>query len=358
MAHEKQTDIHNPNFDQQTLDQRHVSSDGEARFSLWLPPSTEEHFAEHVARTARENYFNIDDFRDEQAENLERIDREYAEPKVLENPDGTKLEIRLVNRDAEKGIIAFLSSWSVDSDWDNSRGVIEAIALKFPDHGVAFINTPGMSQSSKVTKERERSMMKTGSYYPMADQIAGALKTDPNLKFDILFGYSEGGRISVPLSDELDVPLVVTIDPPGLDDQFFPKFAYDFAVKEGKAQNATNDFSPDKLMVELGKGDAKRLSKDKHVLGRQLLERAWTMSRAGLVGDIKKTLDNGNRRIIDYRGTASTIGNSESAARLAEQIPGYETVILKGMGHAAIPSNPYSAVALLEQAVQLDQAKK
>lgn len=357
----------NPHFDEVTVDQTWVSSDGESTLSLWLPPSTSEHYAAHIAAPegsadpVRTQYVDIDAIRNEHPEDIARIAYEYEKRWIAESDTnkGTKVELRIVNKGAEGGTIGVMTSWSTDAEWENEKGIVEALALQYPDKQVAFIVTPGMGESTKLTNERRKQMVESGSFEPMAEQMADAIKTT-GLTFDSLIGISEGGRIAISLADKVGAPTVVTVDPPGTNQQMFAVFAKRFAFDEGAGQKKVLKNTPDKTMAKAHKEiDSKMLASQgiTKLFKRNLIARAQAFAKAGLPNDIRAAAQKGVE-IIDYRASGSTFADSEVAAELARTTPGYNALVLKNAPHAVVEGNPYATVALYKQALALLASKK
>lgn len=354
-----------PHFDAATEGQSYIGPDGQkVEMSLWLTPQTAESAEDSKERTGRKSYLPIDQIRQERAEDISRIDQEYAQEQVVESEDGLKLGLRVVNQNGSEGTIGIMSAWSTDAKWENVRGQVEALALMHPGVKIVFIETPGMGASDRLTKERIDQLSETGSYMPLAEQISSCLK-QTDLQFDSLVGTSEGARTVIALSAELkaqnpDKPLtVVSIDAPGTDKRSLTRFGYGFAVKEGGMQKKVKANSPDKPMVEAHTSVDTPLGNEgfKHFKERQYLPRVNAMRKAGLEDDVKTACASG-AKIFDFRSGASAIASAEKAEDFARNIPGYTTITNPNAPHSVIETNPFALSQLVDQALSLRNAGK
>jgi pimeloyl-ACP methyl ester carboxylesterase len=356
MSKEKQKSLNvDPDFHSITTGQKLFSTEGESEFSMMHTPSTPEHFDQFVRESGRKHFVDIYKERELNASDIARMRIEYDTPHILESGDGSKVEIRRVNEAAEGPGIAFMTPWSTDANWENSRGVVEALALTYPDIPVMYINVPGMGESSGISKGAKRMMVETGSYRPMAEQVARVLKEN-DVQLGLVVGASEGGRLAIPLAELLGAKRVVTLDPPGLrDDWSFLEFAKHFSIDEGKALKGIHAHSPDQVMVAaMKKHDEPYRNKSliPTLPKRQLLPRAIAMGKDGLIGDIQSAAGSGVE-IVDYRAGASTISDIPAATELASKTPGYNAIVLKDAPHSFTEVNPFSISLLVEQAQDL-----
>ncbi len=352
----------NPHFDEVTTNQIWVSSNGELPLSLWLVPSTPEHHAKHIAapkgsdEAVRTHYVDIDAVRDARSEDITRISHEYEKHWIAKSDKepGLQVELRVVNKGADAGTIGVMTSWLTDAEWANEQAIVEALALEYPEHEIVFIVTPGMGESTKLTKERRKGMVESGSFEPMAEQIAGAIETT-GLEFSAFLGISEGGRMAISLAEKIGVSTAVTIDPPGTKEQPFLTFAKKFAVDEAEGQKQVLENTPDRLMAQAHTDiDSKKLVSSglMNIFKRNLVARAQAIAKSGLPKDVQAAAENGVQ-IVDFRASGSTFADTDVAVELAKKTPGYNAVILKKAPHGIVEGSPYAVVALFKQALGL-----
>lgn len=194
-----------PHFDEVTVGQELHNNKGTVSFSLLYPPSSKEHSVGMHERNGRNLYLDIDAARRDKAAELLEIDKAYEEEIILQSSEGYRVGVRIVNKDASNGTIGVMTSWSTDAEWVNSRGIVESLALTYPDMRIIYIETPGMGGSENLSEDRFKEMKKKenkGSYKPMAEQIAPALD-EAGIHFDYFWGVSEGARIVTSLASEL-----------------------------------------------------------------------------------------------------------------------------------------------------------
>jgi pimeloyl-ACP methyl ester carboxylesterase len=361
------TEAINPHFDEVTADQTWISASGELSLSLRLVPSTPEHYAKHIAapegsiEPVRSQYVDINEIRAEHGEDIARLSHEYEKRWIAksEKEPGIQVELRIVNKGAEAGTIGVMTSWSTDAQWANEQAIVEALALQYPEHEIVFIVTPGMGESTKLTKERRKEMVESGSFEPMAEQMAGAIETT-GLTFDVFLGISEGGRMAISLAEKLGAGTAVTVDPPGTKEQPFLTFAKKFAVDEAKGQKRVLENTPDRLMAQAHKEiDSKQLVKSglMKIFKRNLVARAQAIAKSGLPKDVQAATESGVR-IVDFRASGSTFADTDVAIELAKVTTGYNAVVLKKAPHGIVEGSPYAVVALFEQALGLLNSKR
>lgn len=354
----------NPHFHEVATSQTWVSSEGTASLSLRQTPTTQEHFNAEMQGSGRplSSTYDIDVLRAQQPEEVARIREEYAIEHLLQQKVGDKvarqLEVRIVNNDAEGAAIGVMTSWSTDAEWENEKAIVEALALTYPNQKIVFIVTPGMGQSFKVSGFNRHQMIESGSFSLMAGEMAVCLQQS-DLTFDTLVGVSEGGRVAISLGEQLGVETVVTVDPPGTDEQHILTFMKRFAIDEAKGQKAVLEHTPDtEMALAHKKVDSKLLAKQGlAAVRRDLLSRARVMAKAGLADDVKAATAKGVT-IVDYRAGGSTFANSEVAVSLAKTTPGYNAVVLKDAPHGINEGSPYVILSLVQQAKYLLDSKK
>lgn len=336
-----------------------LDNDDNPEFSILMVPASRD-----GDNTGRVHYLDIDLHRLENQKEIDRIRSEYSNSIVVESNEGKKLGMRIVNASDEKPSIVVFSSWSTDSKWKNTEGIVEAIALQNPDYQIVYIDTPGMTNSSRVDRRVMNDMQRTGSYIPMAEQIKSCLdKTD--IKVSKIFGISEGAREAIALGSKIGNVDVIAVDGPGTIDQSFIEIAKGFAVVEAERQKRIKKDSSDKEMVKAhGRtpfdGDQRRFfvpGLTRWLFGHnQLFAREKVMKRAGLEGDVRRATE-ANCKILDYRCGSSAINNVEVSKKLSKRIKDYHVKILPDAPHSIIETNPYAVSALLGAAIDYLESK-
>lgn len=344
-----------PYFDEVTISEEMYSSNGKRSFSLWLTPQTVPSALLSEQRTGRGSYLPIDQLRSPESNDVQRINKEYEEEVVI--GEAKKVGLRVVNRDATGGTIGFMAPWSTSAETENVRGVVEALALLYPDQKIVLIETPGMGASESLTKDDEKEL-KDGSFAPMADQIAATLK-EAGYQFNVLFGVSEGARVVTSLSSLLEVPVCVTVDPPGTDKQSILKFGKRFMIDEGAFQAKVKKVSPDAKMVESQSIDQKIGTKEimKGLGDNQLMSKAVAMSRDKYLEDVEKSINSGTVH-YDFRASDSTIASHEKCISFASKHDGYYAIVLNGAKHAVVEMNPFATALLLSQALDIHRSEE
>jgi pimeloyl-ACP methyl ester carboxylesterase len=303
---------------------------------------------------------DIDFIRATEKDTLERISEEYSERHVFKGDEGLKVGSRIVNTQATEGAIGLMTSWSTDADWVNTKGIVESLALTFPDQKIVFIETPGMGDSDKLTNERRASITGTGSFASMADQIFPAINSG-GIVLHIIVGVSEGDRIAIALAEKIALknrtkPIVVGLDGPGTNNQSVFTFARRFMLNEQLAQGKVIKNSPDRTMADAHKAiDSKLLFKKgiyTAATKRNLAARAQSMAKAGLAIDVKSATKAGVE-IFDYRFTSSTFADESKAEELASITPGYNVITLPKAPHGINEGNPFAVSQLVKQALTL-----
>jgi pimeloyl-ACP methyl ester carboxylesterase len=338
-----------PHADEFTINQHLVNNRGESNFSLWLPPTNEEHVEGMHARTGRVYGIDIVKTREAQASQRDKIKLEYETPFYATAPTGEKVGLRIVNREAAEATIGVMTPWSTDAEWENVRGYIEELAIEFPNAKIIYIETPGMGGSDSLTNQRMSEMTKTGSFSPIGEQVGSALKAE-GIEFDVVVGMSEGARGAISLGEKMGAKQVITMEPPGTEDGFI-KFVKQFSTTEAKHQEAIKQETPDREMAEAHGEDGKRLLKNLGAVPG-LLKRAYAMSKSGLEADVRSATATGVT-IIDYRGEASQISDHTKAEALARDVEGYTTITLPNAPHGLYEINAAVCARLVRQAFAL-----
>jgi len=344
---EKQKD-YTPHFHEAVTDI--TDENGQLLMSLLHVPSTSEHYRDYISETGRSdaNILDIEKFRQDYAKEIERIDKEYEDQKVFESDKGEIVSARVVNRADDKPTVIMFSPYTTDSTWENTQAMVEASALLLPGYQVVYIDTPGMGESTKVAEEDLKAMKDTGSYMPMAQQIASCLK-GADFKVAAIFGRSEGGREATALGAVLGDVNVITIDDPGASRMFFGRLAKGFMRTEAKRQKEVMANTPDKVMVEAQKRDQAKVASQ---VGRTLLRktglmgRELAMSREGLEDDVIAATDAGCH-VVSFRAEASGVSDTDKVKVMSKKIKGYKTLVMPKSPHTIVDTNPYAEAMLL-----------
>ncbi|MEI6237202.1 MAG: hypothetical protein WCP03_01195 [Candidatus Saccharibacteria bacterium] len=322
--------------------------------SILNVPSNPEHFEENVAESGRHTYFDIENFRHEHQSEIEKFNDEYDEQVVLGEDKGEQLGVRIVNR-GEKPTIVVFSTWSTDSKWENTKGIIEAMALTMPEYQIVYVDTPGMGKSTKATSERMKIMQQTGSFEPLADQIVPLLN-ELGADVTLTCGISEGTREAISVGGQLGSD-VIALDSPGTNERTFTEMIKGFSMVEGKRQKEVKKHSPDKKMVEAHtKRDQARFYYSDIPLWlvrkNRLLARVQAMQKEGLKTDIERATSKGSR-ILDYRFEASAVADSDVALEISRGNENYDALVLPNAPHSIVETNPYAIAALIKNGIEL-----
>lgn len=325
----------------------------EVPFSILNVPADEKLANGLMADLGMVSNFDIATFRENHKADIERIRQELGEKKLIYDAKGDfSLSIRMANQEKEgepkKPTICVLTSWSTTGDMENVQLDLEAMALIFPEYRVLHITTPGTDdESSLLTKDAIQKMVDTGSYRPMAEQMADVLENNPELcDIETMVETSEGACI--PLAAELkkrkiaDVKKVFIFDAPGLKEERLSKFVTNFVITEGLIPHVGHlakikASSPDRLMAEAHTRDAKKY---KIKPGHDLWSRARAMARGGTAIDLRDAVESGVQ-VLEFSAGSSSITNTNAAIELSQNLPGYKVIEIPRAGHGFYEINPF-----------------